>query len=91
MEIAFLKIFLGGGCGTFLKSLLNLLQYCSCFMFFVLFFGHEACCILALQPEIEPAPPALKGKVLTTGPLRKHLEVAFNCSINYTRIIDQLY
>ena len=31
-------------------------------------FGYEACGILAVQPGIEPAPPALKGEVLTTGP-----------------------
>ena len=30
------------------------------------YFGHEACGILAPQPGIEPAPPALEGKVLTT-------------------------
>ena len=29
--------------------------------------GHEACGILAPWPGIEPAPPALEGKVLTTG------------------------
>ena len=32
------------------------------------FFGHEACGILAPQPGIEPAPPTLEGKVLSTGP-----------------------
>ena len=31
-------------------------------------FGHEACGILALWPEIKPAPSALEGEVLTTGP-----------------------
>ena len=31
------------------------------------FFGWEACGILAPQPGIEPAPPALEGEVLTTG------------------------
>ena len=31
------------------------------------FFGHTAHGILALQPGIEPAPPALEGEVLTTG------------------------
>ena len=61
--------FLGG---HFLKSLLNLLQYCFCFMFW--FFGPGACGILAPQPGIEPAPPALEGKVLTTGPPEKSLE-----------------
>ena len=52
-------------CGSFLKSLLNLLQHCFCFMFW--FFDPEACGILALQPETEPVPPILQGKVLTTG------------------------
>ena len=57
----FLKIFFW--CGPFLKSLLNLLQYC----FWVLgFFGHEACGILAPWPGIEPAPHTLESKVLTT-------------------------
>ena len=32
------------------------------------FFGHEAYGISALWPGIKPAPPALEGKVLTTGP-----------------------
>ena len=44
---------------TILKSLLSLLQYFFCFMFW--FFGPQACGILA------PRPPALEGKVLTTG------------------------
>ena len=49
----------------FLKSLLNLLQYCFCFIF--RFFGPETCGILAPQPGIKPVPPSLEGKVLTTG------------------------
>ena len=53
-------------CGPFLKSLLNLLQYCFYFMFWL--FGHQACGILAPRPGIEPSPPALEGEVLTTGP-----------------------
>ena len=53
-------------CGPFLKSLLNLLQCCFCFMFW--FFGHEACGILVPRPGIEPTPPALESEVLTTGP-----------------------
>ena len=57
------------GCGPFLKSLLNFLQYCFCFMFW--FFGPEACGILAPRPGIGPAPPTLEGEVLTTGPLGK--------------------
>ena len=40
------------------KSLLTLLQYRFCFMFF----GPQACGILAPQPGIKPAPPALKAK-----------------------------
>ena len=40
------------------------------------FFGLKACGILAPQGGIEPAPPALKGKVLTTGPPGKsHFKV----------------
>ena len=54
-------------------SLLNLLQYCFCFMF--LFFGPEACGILAPQPGIQPPPPALEGEVLTAGPPRKSLQL----------------
>ena len=49
----------------FLKSLLNLLQYCFCFVFW--FFGHQACGILAPRPGIKPASPALEGEVLNTG------------------------
>ena len=48
-------------CGPFLKSLLNLLQYCFCFTFH--FFGHEACGISAPRPGIEPTPPELEGEV----------------------------
>ena len=68
----FIFIYLFIWCGLFfLKSLLNLLQYCFCFMFW--FFGHEACGILAPWTGIEPAPPALEGEVLTTGPPGKSL------------------
>ena len=52
-------------CGPFLKSLVNLLQYCFCFK--SLFFGHEACGILAPWAGIKLTPPALGGEVLTTG------------------------
>ena len=91
-------------CGPFLKSLLNLLQYCFCLIFFFficLFFwprgmwepeglqstglhrvGHDwsdlacthACRILAPWPGIEPAPFALEGKVLVSGPPGKSWE-----------------
>ena len=55
---------------TVFPSLLNLLQCCFCFTF--CFFGLEAHGILA-PLGIEPSPPALEGKVLTTGPLGKSL------------------
>ena len=48
----------------FLKSLLNLLYYTICFMFW--FFGQEAHGILAPLTGIELASPALEGKILTT-------------------------
>ena len=48
-----------------LKSLLNFLQYCFCFVLW--FFGPKACGVLAPWPGIELAPPALEGEVLTTG------------------------
>ena len=35
------------------------------------FLGCEACGILAPRPGVEPAPPALEGGVLTTGPSGK--------------------
>ena len=37
-----------------------------CFKILLLGFGHEACRILAPQPGIKPAAPALEGEVLTT-------------------------
>ncbi|XP_060140769.1 RNA-binding protein 38 isoform X2 [Globicephala melas] len=42
------------------------------------FFGCEACGILVPRPGIEPAPPALEGKVPTTGPPGKSLSVSFH-------------
>ena len=48
---------------TILKVFIEFLQYCFCFMFQV--FGHEACGILASQPGIEPAPPALGSGFFT--------------------------
>ena len=40
-------------------------------------FGPEACGILAPQPGIKPAPPALEGEVLTTGLPGKSLKLVF--------------
>ena len=71
----FLKIFFFFWCGPFSKSLLNLLQYCFCFLFWI--FGPEACGIFAPWPGIEHAPPALEGKVLTTGPPGKFHSILF--------------
>ena len=47
-------------CGPLLKSLLNLLQFCFCFLAWV--FGLEACGTLASGSEA-----ALEGEILTTG------------------------
>ena len=49
-----------------------MLQYCICFMFWL--FGCKTCGISAPWPRIEPALPALEGKVSTTGPPGKSLE-----------------
>ena len=44
------------------------------------FFGREACEVLAPWPGIEPAPPALEGEALTTGPPAKSLRaVTYLC------------
>ena len=42
------------------------------------FFGCKACGILAPQTGFETAPPALEGKVLTTGLPEKSLHVMFS-------------
>ena len=49
-------------CGTFLKSLLHVLQHCFCVTFW--FSGHKAYWILAAQPGIEPDPLPRKAKSL---------------------------
>ena len=75
----------------FFKSLLNLLQYCYCFMFSC-FFGCKTCGILAPWPGIEPAPPVLEGKVLTTGPPGKSLtKVLFFFLIFFFFLIATLF
>ena len=43
------------------------------------FFGRKVCGILAPRPGIEPAPPALDGEVLTTGPPGKPLNKLTEC------------
>ena len=57
------------------QSLLNLLQYCFCFMFW--FFGHEARGIMAPRPRTEPTAPALEGEVLTNGQPGKSLALIY--------------
>ena len=37
------------------------------FLFYIWFFGHEACGLLVPWPGIKPAHPALEGEILTTG------------------------
>ena len=51
-------------------------------LFYVLvFFGHNACEILAPQPGIEPTSPVMEGEVLTTGPPGKSLSLGFGTSV----------
>ena len=71
----FFNIFFFFWCGPFLKSLFNMLQYCSCFMFCC--FGWEAYGILAPRQGMESAPPALEGEVPNTGPPEKSQEKKF--------------
>ena len=61
----FLKIIL---MWTIFKVFIEFVTILLLFYVFFWFFGHEACGILAPRPGIEPAPPALEGEVLTTGP-----------------------
>ena len=58
-------------CGPVLKSLLNLLQYCFCFIF------RLACGILALWPGIKPSPSTLESIVLITQALGKSHLIPF--------------
>ena len=55
----------------FVKSLLNSLQYCFCFIFWC--FCHKACGILNPWPSIRPTCLALEGKIWTYGPPGKSL------------------
>ena len=59
----------------FLKSLLNLLQYCFCFLFW--FFGQEACGILGPWQGIKLALLDLGREVLTAGPPGTSLALYF--------------
>ena len=72
---------------TILKPLLNLLQYCFCFMFWS--FGHEACRIMATPRGMEPVLPALEGEVLTTGPPGKSWPCVFEIA-RYTYLLKNV-
>ena len=58
-----------------LKSTLNSLEYCLCFIFW--FWGHKECGILAPTPRIKPAAPAWEGTIFTIGHPGKSL-ISFN-------------
>ena len=51
---------------TIFKVFIEYVTTMPLFMFW--FFGLESCGISFLRSGIEPAPPALEGQVLTTGP-----------------------
>ena len=51
------------------------------------FFGPEVCGILAPWPEIEPAPPASEGEVLTTGPPGKSHYLSLNAALPITMYV----
>ena len=78
--VGVLLLFLDFLCGLFLKSLLNLLQYCFCFYFV---FWPQSLWNLSSQPGIEPVLPALEGKVLTAGPPAKSPASCFNTENKY--------
>ena len=47
-------------------------------LFYVLVFWPEVCGILALQPGVDPSPPALESKILTNGSPGKSLPTSLN-------------
>ena len=61
--VLFLKISFDVGYFKTLCWICHNIAFASCFAFWL-----EACGVLAPQPEMELAPPALQGKVPTTGP-----------------------
>ena len=68
----FLKTFFGCCCRPFKSIYWICYSISSVFMFS--FLDHETCGILAPWPGIKPAPSALEGEVLTTGPPGKALK-----------------
>ena len=70
--------FPGGGNGNPLQYFEVFIEFVSIlFLFFFFLITHEVCGTLASLPGIEPVPPALEGKVSTTGPTEKSLEEHF--------------
>ena len=68
-------------CGPFLKSLLNLLQHCFCFVSLFWLFDWQAHEILSPCLEIQ-LPPCVLEEVLTTGPPGKSLAFSFDIFSN---------
>ena len=64
-------------CRPFKKYLLNLFQYCFCFMLW--FFGHQPCEILAPWPGMESAPPASEGETSSLDCQGSPLRFCFVC------------
>ena len=64
------------------KSLLNLLQYCFCFMFWI--FGQEACGILVPQPGIKPAHPCSERQSLNHWTIREVPLLLTHCNLLQT-------
>ena len=60
------------------------------FYIFLQFFGHEARGILAPQPKIKPAHPALEGEVLATGPRGKFFLIVKRSFVYEDRDINVL-
>ena len=95
------KFFFFFNVDNFLNLYWNLLQHCFCFLF--CFFGPEARGILTPQPRMEPAPFALEGRFLTTGPpgkslfstfyklLKGALHIARVCMLSCSVVSDSLW
>ena len=83
--LGFFKIFFW--CGPFFKVFIAFVTIL--FLFYVWFFGCEACGILAPQPGLKPAPPALEDEVLTTGPPGRSLVIIIYLPVWKTYYLDE--
>ena len=70
---------------TFLKFLLNLLQYCFCSMFFVLFWLQGM-----WNPRMELALPMLEGKVPTTELPGKSLHLILRITLEVAVVLNYI-